>query len=826
MLQTFDGLLVQLRSQVKDLLKSHPQQSDLIFQELHLFARTVLSLSSTDFLETAQPTPRPSDSIGNDSSSGGSERRADFQAEGSIREKERSVHDLPAVQELSTPDGASSSEAASHYIENPSHDKEVSHAQMLHGRWQNEVQEVSPRFGEDQPIQSENGQLLNDQQPSNDLTFAANDAQSSRHFNDSNVGSISHASENGTIVLKPTLEQWDDFPALLRFAKDLGVSDTGICKVQLPEEARQGLSSAALNLHAKKAGRLSTFHQNNGTFGLKTVECTPAPATRLEPEKSSTTTSSTVEAYIDQYEKLLRSEEGLQNVYYYTDVYAQTRETRSRLNLPVKSPIWPLKGDHLCFTKKRVPGIHWPYAYQSGTAFGASFAAHIEDFNLFSISYLYEGEKIWYGIAPQNASALEKNLRATNPSYYQGNCSQFLRHAPTISPKSFLQKWNVSYTIVHQRQHEAVITFPRTYHQGFSVGLTVAEAVNYADADWDYSGYVDCEETCPPGYIRRDMLQFKRDDKQQLNVSQTGVGDSDSSDENNNSNGEECESSEIGKQKSKKKSTKRHMRAGQIITRPPHNSLSGRRGSRKRPSSVHDLRDISGKRPRLSIADVASILSKDLGPMPEGTIKPLDICQKLEQNLDIEHDDTLLFYSRLFYAIGSPDAFASLRDACSAAREQGVFPVKHANTLRDTIQALDMLDSTAFANQILSRHYLVMLVERRYERETYHKSEKRKTRSSTRVQANLLQPGSKQTLYDYNRPDSMSLADLMADAYPNLGKISHQQSSSDPEYQKKLKTLKGRLTKGRNWQLLKQRFLPGILALVPAGDGFGITNSE
>jgi hypothetical protein len=52
-----------------------------------------------------------------------------------------------------------------------------------------------------------------------------------------------------------------------------------------------------------------------------------------------------------------------------------------------------------------------------------------------------------------------------------------------LSPRVLLEANCPCYKLV-QRKGEYVITFPKAYHGGFSLGFNCAEAVNFAIADW------------------------------------------------------------------------------------------------------------------------------------------------------------------------------------------------------------------------------------------------------------------------------------------------------------------------------------------------------
>ena len=80
---------------------------------------------------------------------------------------------------------------------------------------------------------------------------------------------------------------------------------------------------------------------------------------------------------------------------------------------------------------------------------------------------------------------------------------------------------------------------------------------------------------------------------------------------------------------------------------------------------------------------------------------------------------------------------------------------------------------------------------------------------------------------------SSALRDLMAEAYPGLiTYATRTQSGSEVdercanEYRRKHALLKSRLTNGRNWFLMQQRFSVGILALVYTQSSHGPSNNE
>ncbi|WVQ83577.1 hypothetical protein IAT38_005718 [Cryptococcus sp. DSM 104549] len=131
---------------------------------------------------------------------------------------------------------------------------------------------------------------------------------------------------------------------------------------------------------------------------------------------------------------------------------------------------------------RNLPGVNTPYLYFG--MWGASFAWHVEDMDLFSINYIHFGApKFWYAIPQQQAERFERVLEGYFPEDAR-NCDQFLRHkAFAVSPYRLANEGIRVNMLVHN-QGEFVITYPRGYHAGFNMGFNCAESVNFALDSW------------------------------------------------------------------------------------------------------------------------------------------------------------------------------------------------------------------------------------------------------------------------------------------------------------------------------------------------------
>lgn len=300
-------------------------------------------------------------------------------------------------------------------------------------------------------------------------------------------------------ALSCPIDEWREFPQVLNRASQLGAEEFGAFKVALDvakswQLRRQG--HVPCNGYAAEPNA-------NGTFRIFRKD------TRQKLLWSETPTAD-VESILQ--EQMNRLKNGIPGVFYRTDVRAATRTQRLSAGLISDSLVWPLRGDKLTETKHSIPGIHTPYFYQSGSAPGAVFAMHIEDAKLYSINILHKGRKIWIIIPPRARRQFEERLREDNPD--ASGCSQFVRHLSIFIPVSKLTEWEIPFFVIDQRAGDAIVTFEDTYHEGFCVGPTAAEAVNYAAKDWTVKGYVFCSRFCPKPHINEIDLTIPATDTQ------------------------------------------------------------------------------------------------------------------------------------------------------------------------------------------------------------------------------------------------------------------------------------------------------------------------
>ncbi|KAK3363902.1 hypothetical protein B0T25DRAFT_528717 [Lasiosphaeria hispida] len=325
-----------------------------------------------------------------------------------------------------------------------------------------------------------------------------------------------HEVDSGVLVLQPSSDQWQDFPSIIASAEALGAYRVGAFKVRLPAELHHPLPSREETAKARWCNGYCATALPNKTYRvgmpLKRQVLRPSPLCSL----------STNEAF-EQHEMLLSRKDGLDSVFYRTDISAETHQQRATNCLPEESMIWPLKGNLLSKTKCSIPGLHWPYAYESGSEFGASFSDHVEHFGLYSISHLHVGRKLWRIIPPSAADAFVEKLKESD-SEITWECDQCVRHAGVFVPVSTLKEWGIPFTIVDQKASEIIITVPWAYHSGFSTGYTLAEAVNYAGGEWTPDAHTPCLASCPDHPILVDSLAFLGPGEEQQRVGEVENG--------------------------------------------------------------------------------------------------------------------------------------------------------------------------------------------------------------------------------------------------------------------------------------------------------------
>ena len=302
-------------------------------------------------------------------------------------------------------------------------------------------------------------------------------------------------------------EEVRNFPSLLQRACELGAERAGVFKIIRCDEL--SIVHPPPDQMEDRVSLFTVSRLKNGTYQLKSR--TARANIQFETNKTSSEPSSPpldkkrrgcslddgvfLQESVDRFAKLLKDTARLKEVRYCVDLDAHLPELRARVGLPQTSSIWPLVGNRLDDTKDVVPGLHYPFAYKSHQTFGAPFACHIEDFHLISLNSLYWGRKVWIIVEPQDQTRLEDQLKGDVHPVYQ--CTQKVRHSCVYIPQRKLKEWGIRYHVISQLPGETIVVLPHVYHQGFSVGSTLAEAVNYAPSGWNTAGYIACNTTCP-----------------------------------------------------------------------------------------------------------------------------------------------------------------------------------------------------------------------------------------------------------------------------------------------------------------------------------------
>ncbi|MCJ1438207.1 hypothetical protein MMC27_007594 [Xylographa pallens] len=174
---------------------------------------------------------------------------------------------------------------------------------------------------------------------------------------------------------------------------------------------------------------------------------------------------------------------------------ADTQAEREILGLNSISPLVDIEGNQLANTKVAFKGIHSPEAFVSTSHWGSPFGVHVEDFYLHAINHNVCGAlKLWCLIPEEYAVPFENLMLKINKRSRE--CDQFVRHDYTWPTRDVPERARIRYTLIYQQEHQAVVTLSHVYHWGFSIGANIAEAINYADDDFNTEGYTACHKGC------------------------------------------------------------------------------------------------------------------------------------------------------------------------------------------------------------------------------------------------------------------------------------------------------------------------------------------
>ena len=127
-------------------------------------------------------------------------------------------------------------------------------------------------------------------------------------------------------------------------------------------------------------------------------------------------------------------------------------------------------------------GINIPWVYV-GMKY-STFCWHFEDLMLPSVNFNHWGKpKLWYGVPESHREKFDRAVKEKCSLMFKKDPNILFDVITMISP-AYLKSQGVKIMKTLQRPGEFIFTFPGSYHSGFSTGLNIGEAVNFATKTW------------------------------------------------------------------------------------------------------------------------------------------------------------------------------------------------------------------------------------------------------------------------------------------------------------------------------------------------------
>jgi hypothetical protein len=642
------------------------------------------------------------------------------------------------------------------------------------------------------------------------------------------------------IMAAPSKEAWENFPNFITGLRENDVHGVGIALVTLPEghpsvgfldEDRQVPLNGwrfVIDKHPKDPRYLAAKLLQEGAI-LRNQQS----MFRLEPGVQfgrQPVPEDPLEETVRRFEAIAL-EGPFHSPIYATGKDVAIPEHRGEYNLPSTSVIFPLSGNQLDNTIGSVTGVHTPWMYTS-EGFATPFALHSEDMNLLSLNVLHGGHpKVWTAIAPHHHDKFEQMI--LEHLGIKKTCDDVIRHQNLYVPRAVLDENEIHYCQFEQRVGQVVVTFPFTYHQGFNSGPNIAEAVNYAEKRWSPEDYRPCSiKACRHKGPTLDAFRMRVDGELQ----DAPVYD----DPKENEAILEAPATEMPESSANKRPKRATNQAP-----APSPPLPPRPSPRKRPTPSRQTTASASRRvPRdptpvvgRSLEEIRLIVAKEarekearenealvtqqkefwsrwesnqriLTPQPK--LQPVAIYDRLQSETVGARTHTRLLtpseintVTKLVAAWGSTDTFLFFKSLFPRLRDRVALveaaPDTSVTGAAADVRALDSLGGSDAWNAIRHRYHLA--------------------RFSQTYDQEVPVGNKKATIAFYKK--------VMASAYPHLSQRADPTNpgANPQEYQLKYESLSKSVIYGRYWKRIADRFGWGVLALLPSGGVYGISNS-
>jgi hypothetical protein len=660
-----------------------------------------------------------------------------------------------------------------------------------------------------------------------------------------------------------TMEEWEDFGSLFEKIRSNDVHGVGVALVTLSNDIPNvgltpGIHKVSLNGHRWSIQR----HSNNEKYlsvdileeGARKRKVDGEQMYRLEERLKASDPSLAphpIDMVVEEFEQKNLHKPRNTGVYSAMKDVA-IREHRKAYFLLPESPIFPLKGNYLEFTRKAAVGIHTPWMYMSQD-FGTPFALHNEDLDLVSLNVLHWGApKVWTTIAPHHYNKIQ-GIISKELAVVSGKCDQWVRHQAIYIPKIVLDEHKVHYCQFQQSVRQVVITFPLTYHQGFNSGFNVAEAVNFAPSDWTVEGKKGCSrKTC--GFAQ-DISHYMLLDNEDTQQPPEYI-------DPNDAEAALCEkeAAKTVEDRASKRQKTQHTASSSVnltakqskgqpitVSKPTNAGQPGRPPSKPEPKRV--ALHLGNQEPSQQSSQYQMPLRSSSGDVSASQKVTTDQSERLITETEISRWTTwekaqrkltkepklrpTLIYGRLMdvcvgkgekmrrlyrheiqnivkviTAFGSTDAFIQLREILAMIRSNAALVPKNvalpnAKSAAAQLIMLDTIGSSNAWNALLQRYYLAKF------------SRKTEEEIATAMSASKTYMGLSQAATSVYKT-------IMSSAYPGL------KDNKDPssEYIRRVRALKRAIYYGKFWNAFVLEFGWGVLALFPTEGEYEVNNNH